>query len=167
MKRLHGWLRSRCGGRTGQHGSWRSLRGAALMEMALFLPLMLVFGLACLQFAIIFTAYLNMVNVTRDAARWVTIHPHVIDASTVTTVKTRLPAAMTANALTLTFSPACGALSSGKCTGRTTGTRIEARATYTITSHLFLPASFGFGSIVVAIPTTLPSYSIFMQVEPS
>jgi hypothetical protein len=137
------------------------------MEMAVFLPLILVFGLACMQFAIIFTAYLNMVNVTRDAARWVTIHPHVIDSATVTTVKSRLPAGMTGANLTMTMAPTCAALTSGKCAGRTTGAQISVTSTYNITSLVFLPSSFGFGSIVVAIPTTLPTYSIFMQVEPS
>jgi len=137
------------------------------MEMAVFLPLMLVFGLVCMQFAIIFTAYLNMVNVTRDAARWVAIHPHVIDSSTVTTVKSRLPAGMTGANLTLTFSPTCSALSGGVCTSRTTGSSIAATSSYNISSLLFLPSSFGFGSIVVTIPTTLPTYTITMQVEPA
>ena len=165
MNTLYRWLRTRAGGRRPQ--GWRSLKGAALMEMAVFLPLMLVFGLVCIQFAIIFTAYLNMVNVTRDAARWVAIHPHVVDSSTVTTVKGRLPAGMTGGNLTITFSPACSALSSGLCTNRPTGTQISATSTYNITPLLFLPSTFGFGSIVVTIPTTLPTYTIFMQVEPA
>jgi hypothetical protein len=137
------------------------------MEMAVFLPLMLVFGLVCMQFAIIFTAYLNMVNVTRDAARWVSVHPHVIDSSTSTAVRSRLPAGMTSANLTMTFSPACTSLSSGKCSTRTTGSQISVASTYNITSLLFLPSSFGFGSIVIAIPRTLPTYTMFMQVEPS
>jgi hypothetical protein len=97
----------------------------------------------------------------------VAVHPHVIDSSTVTTVKGRLPVGLTGSNLTITFSPACTALSSGKCTGRDSGVQISATSTYTITSHLFLPTSLGWGSWVVAIPQTLPSYTIYMQVEPS
>ena len=60
--------------------------------LALFLPLILVFGLACIQFAVIFMAFVNVQNVTRDGARWVSVHPHVIDSDTIATVKGRLPA---------------------------------------------------------------------------
>lgn len=165
MMRPNRWLVSRW--RRRRACRRRTSRGAALVEMAVFMPLMLVFGLACMQFAVIFTAYLNMVNVTRDAARWVAIHPHVVDTSTVTTVKGRLPAGMTPANLTLTFAPACSALTSGLCTNRPAGTQISATSTYNINSLLFLPSSFGFGSIVVTIPATLPSYTIFMQVEPT
>jgi hypothetical protein len=137
------------------------------MELAVFMPLILVFGLACLQFAVIFTAYMNVMQVTRDATRWVAVHPHVIDSSTESTIRARLPAGISSGALTFAFSPACTSLSSGKCTARTSGTQISVASTYNITSHLFLPSSLGWGSMVVAIPTTLPTYTIFMHVEPS
>lgn len=142
-------------------------RGQSVLELAIFMPLILVFGLACIQFAIVFIAYINVLNVTRDAARWVAVHPHVIDTSTVTTVKSRLPSGITGANLTIAFTPACSSLTSGKCTGRDPGTQIRATSTYTITPHLFLPTTLGWGSWVVAIPQTLPSYSIFMQVEPT
>lgn len=147
----------------------RRQRGQSVLEMAIFLPLILVFGLVCIQFAVIFIAYINVLNVTRDAARWVAVHPHVIDSSTVSTIKdvSRLPPGLTASALTLTFSPTCTALASGKCTGRDPGVQISATSTYTITQHLFLPSSFGWGTWRIAIPTTLPAYTIYMQVEPN
>jgi hypothetical protein len=141
-----------------------------VLELALFLPLLLLFGLACIQFAVIFMAYLNVMNATRDAARWVSVHPHVIDSTTTTTVKAsgRLPTGLNSGALTLAYTPTCTALNTnGKCAGRDTGTEITVTSTYTITSHLFLPSSFGWGSMTIAIPQTLPTYAIHMQVEPS
>jgi len=153
---------------------WRSTRGQSVLEMAIFMPLLLIFGLACLQFAVLFMAYINVANVTRDAARWVSVHPNVIDgntdgstaSSTNKTVKDRLPAGLTKSALTMSFSPACTALSSGKCTGRDAGTRIIVSSTYVISQHLFLPSTFGYGSMAITIPSTLPTYTINMQVEP-
>jgi hypothetical protein len=142
-------------------------RGQTLLELAVFLPLILIFGLACIQFAIIFTAYMNVIQVTRDATRWVAVHPHVIDSTTESAIRSRLPAGVSSGALTFAFSPACTALSSGKCTARTSGAQISVTSTYNITSHLFLPSSLGWGTLTVAIPTTLPAYTIFMQVEPS
>ena len=148
----------------------RTSRGQSIVELAIFMPLILVFGLACIQFAIIFTAYLNVMQVARDAGRWVSVNPHKIDTGTGSTealIKTRLPAGLSANALSLTFSPACSSLSSGRCTNRPVGTTISTTATYTITSHLFLPTSFGWGAFVVTIPTNALTYTYVLQVEPS
>lgn len=137
------------------------------MELALFLPILLTFSLACIQFAIIFTAYVNVINATRDAARWVSVHPHVLDSSSDATVRARLPNGISSAALTLAFNPPCTSLSDGKCTARTPGAQLSVASTYNIASHLFLPSSLGWGPLTVAIPTTLPTYTIFMQVEPS
>jgi hypothetical protein len=32
---------------------------------------------------------------------------------------------------------------------------------------LFVPSTLGWGTLSVTIPTTLPAYSMFMQVEPT
>ena len=148
----------------------RSLRGQSIVELAIFMPLILTFGLACLQFAVIFAAYMNVIQVTRDAARWVSVHPHVIDTGTGSTdalIRSRLPSGVSSAALTMSFNPPCTTIVGGRCTTRITGSQISVTSTYVITSHLFLPSSFGWGSLVVAIPQTLPAYTIYMQVEPS
>jgi Flp pilus assembly protein TadG len=149
-------------------------RGQSLVELALVLPVLLFFGLACVQFALLFRAYDDMVNVTRDAARWVAVHPQVVDGSTgvndgttLGTVRGRLPASIKSSRLTMSITPACAALSSGVCTGRTTGTQIYVDSSYDVSDILFLPTSFGWGTWAVTIPTTLPHYRIYMQVEPS
>ncbi|MCC7370496.1 MAG: pilus assembly protein [Chloroflexi bacterium] len=145
----------------------RAQRGQSLVEMAVFLPLIAFFGLACVQFAVVFIAYINVINTTRDAARWIAVHPHVIDSTNLATVQGRLPAALNAAALTMTVSPTCTALTSGKCSGRTGGTQLSVTSSYNIASHMFLPTSFGFGSMVIRMPTSLPNYTIVMQVEPT
>jgi hypothetical protein len=38
---------------------------------------------------------------------------------------------------------------------------------YVITPHIFLPTTFGFGSMVVQIPTADLTYTLRMQVEPT
>ncbi|MGE3269327.1 MAG: TadE/TadG family type IV pilus assembly protein [Chloroflexota bacterium] len=144
-----------------------SRRGQSLVELAIFLPLVAFFGLACVQFAVIFTAYINVMNTTRDAARWVSVHPHVIDTTNLNTVRSRLPAGMVSANLTMVVTPACSSLTGGKCITRVSGTQISVASTYNIAAHMFLPTSFGYGSMVIRIPTTLPTYTIFMQVEPN
>ena len=145
----------------------RSQRGQSLVEMAIFLPLIAFFGLACVQFAVLFVTYINVMNTTRDAARWIGVHPHVIDTTNLNLVRGRLPASISSAALTMVVTPACTSLTAGKCTNRPNGAQISVASTYNITSHLFLPTSFGYGSMVISVPTTLPTYTIFMQVEPN
>jgi len=167
MNGLRRWSRPRIGRLGLVRPGARRQRGQALLELAVFLLLILIFGPACMQFAVIFIAYMNVVQVTRDATRWVAVHPYVIDSATESTIRGRLPSGISSGALTLTFTPPCTALSSGKCTARTSGSQISVRSRYTITSHLSVPSSLGWGTLTVAIPTTLPDYEVFMQVEPS
>jgi len=150
--------------------------GQSLVELALVLPLLLFFGLACIQFALIFTVYINVINVTRDAARWVAVHPQVLDGdkntsgTTIYTVFQRLPPGLTASRLTIAISPTCTAISAGKCStsaARNAGDNITVTSTYDLTDVLFLPATIGWGSWRIGIPQTLPSYSMTLQVEPS
>jgi len=135
--------------------------------MAIFMPLVAFFGLACVQFAVVFIAYINVMNTTRDAARWISVHPHATDATNLALIRGRLPQSISSAALTMVVTPACTSLSSAKCTARTPGVQISVASTYNIAGHIFLPTSFGYGSMVISVPTTLPTYTIFMQVEPN
>ena len=154
-------------GRTGRQTSC-SGRGQSLVEIALLLPVVLFFGLACIQFALIFRTYDDLVNVTRDAARWVSVHAQNTDATTRTAVTGRLPAGITAARLTLDFDPRCDTLNANNtCTGRTTGTQIQTTATYDLTDVLFIPTTLGWGNWAIRIPAGPLTYSIYMQVEPS
>lgn len=66
-------------------------RGQVFTELALVLPLLLIFIMTCLQFVIVFNTYMSVMNVARDASRWLVIHPHATDAVTRSTVNARLP----------------------------------------------------------------------------
>lgn len=138
-----------------------------MVELAIFMPMIAFFGLACVQFAVVFIAYVNVMNTTRDAARWIVVHANATDADNLALVRGRLPASISSGALTMTVEPACSSLTSGKCVNRPSGTQLYVESTYSITSHLFLPTSFGYGSMVIRMPTSLPAYRIYMQVEPT
>jgi hypothetical protein len=165
LQRLRIWARNRAARLRGG----KVQRGQSVLELAIFLPLLLVFTMACIQFAIVFIAYMNVLSVTRDAARWVAVHPHVVDSSTIATVtaSTRLPPGLKAANLTLSFSPTCTSLTNGKCSNRDAGTTIYASSVYTLTGHMFLPTTYGWGSWRITLPTALPEYRVYMQVEPS
>jgi Flp pilus assembly protein TadG len=152
----------------------RRTRGQSLVELALVLPVLLFFGLACVQFALIFRTYDDLLQVTRDAGRWVSVHPQVADGNTgvsdgttIGTVRGRLPASIKTSRLQMAIVPACAAPSGGVCAGRTTGATIAVTSTYDFTDVLFLPTTFGWGSWSIRLPSTSLSYTITMQVEPS
>lgn len=142
-------------------------QGQVYVELALVLPIFTVLVFGCLQFALIFNTYLSVMNVTRDYTRWLVTHPHTTDAAARAQLDTRLPNQVSAANLTTTVTPSCSALVSGQCSGRTLGTQLTVTASYDITGLLFLPSTFNLAGQVIAIPSTLPAYSLTMLVEPT
>ena len=135
--------------------------------MALLMPFLVLFGLVCVQFAVLYLAYMSVVTATRDAARWTSVHPHALDSTTVAQVNARLPTNLNSARLTIAITPACTTLVSGKCSARTPGAQLEVTLTYDVTDILFLPATINLPGFSASIPRTLPAYSMFVQVEPS
>jgi Flp pilus assembly protein TadG len=135
--------------------------GQALVELALFVPVMLTFALFCLQVALIFFAYLSVLNASRDVGRWLAVHPHTVDATTIATIRSRLPSGLDSADLAITISPTCTALVTGKCPNRPVGARLAVTMTYDVADHVILPV------FPIELPTTLPAYTLHMAVEPS
>jgi Flp pilus assembly protein TadG len=145
----------------------RDQRGQALVELALYLPIMAVFIMACFQFAIIFYDYLSVMNAARDVGRWLVVHPHTIDATTEAAIRGRLPSNLDGGSLTIAISPPCANLVSGKCASRPTDAQVGVTFNYDVSSHLFLPADYGIGALQIHFPTSLPAYTLYMVVEPN
>ena len=135
--------------------------GQALTELALYVPVMLSFSLFCLQLALIFFAYLSVLNASRDVGRWLAVHPHTVDATAIATIRSRLPTGLDAGALDIAISPTCPTLDHNKCPNRPVGARIAITMTYDAAGHVILPL------FPTELPTTLPAYTMHMAVEPS
>jgi Flp pilus assembly protein TadG len=140
-------------------------KGQALLELGLIMPVLLIFSMTVTQLGILFLTYLSVMDSSRDIARWVVVHPHVTDATTIAQVKSRLPANLNPNNLTVAMSPACAALVNGKCPNRNVGDRITFTLTYDATPVIFLPSQFRIGSLQTQVPTNLPPYTMYMMVE--
>jgi Flp pilus assembly protein TadG len=136
----------------------RTEKGQALVELTLVFPIMITFSLFCLQVALIFFAYLSVLNASRDVGRWLAVHPHTVDATTIATIRSRLPSGLDSDALNITIAPICTALNQNKCPNRPVGARLEVTMTYDAIGHVILPLD---------LPTTLPPYTLHMAVEPS
>jgi Flp pilus assembly protein TadG len=135
----------------------RDDHGQSMVEFAFFMPVLGFFLLAALQVGLFFLATLNLSNATRDATRWLAVHPDNTDASFQSLIRGRLPGSLDPNRLTITTSPACASLSGGVCLGRGPGTLLQVTLTYDASS--LVVAHF------VYLPTTQLSYTMHMRVE--
>jgi hypothetical protein len=135
--------------------------------MAIYLPITLAFSFVCLQLAMVFFAYLSVLNASRDVGRWLAVNPHTIDSVAEATIRSRLPSGLNGAALDVDFSPSCVSLSNHQCVDRPVGARLAVTMNYDLASHLFLPTTFELGDLTVALPTRLPAYTLNMAVEPS
>jgi Flp pilus assembly protein TadG len=145
----------------------RGQEGQSLVELALYLPIMVAFIFTCFQLAVIFYDYLSVMNAARDIGRWLVVHPHTLDSTAIAAIRSRLPSNLDSSSLNIAVSPACTSFTSGKCPNRPVDARLSVTFTYDVRSHLFLPRTFGFGTLQVTFPTTLPSYTLHMVVEPN
>jgi Flp pilus assembly protein TadG len=143
--------------------------GQAIVELALVLPMLCVVTFTCFQIAILFLAYLSVMNTTRDLSRWVAVHPNTTDSVAYAALRPRVPPNLNSDSLHLTFDiqPPCSVLSAqNTCAGRAPGTQMSFTTTYDATSLIFLPTTFGCCGFYGSLPTQLPTYRIYMNAEP-
>ena len=159
--------------------SWRQNARRApsqsLVEFALVMPLLVVIFAVLLQFGILFMVYLNIMHITRDTARWLSVHPDNTDATVQAYVLGHLPTYLVAANFTWSFagasstwpwSPNCTALSSGQCTTRTALSQQRVSFNYNAVPHVLLPTTLGNGYWRVTVPWSLPRYDYYVMIEP-
>ena len=144
----------------------RGQEGVALVEFALAAPIFLFVLLAALQLAVIVMQDYSLRQVTRETARWLAIHPDNTDAAVLAHARAVAMAGMRSDGFTSVIAtPACPALSGGRCSGRDSGSMVSVEIRYSLTRSLFLPTSFGLGSARVSFPTDLPPQRVSVMVE--
>src|SRR3981081_2126561 len=60
----------------------RKLKGQALVELAIVMPILVGIIAVLFQLGILFVAYLSLVHEMRDIGRWAAVHPDTIDGAT-------------------------------------------------------------------------------------
>jgi Flp pilus assembly protein TadG len=160
----------------------RRENGQALVELALVLPLFMLFVFVTIQLSLVFVAYYSETRMARETARWLAINSSSTDLEVAQHVQnTMLPglvngapgtsAGDTTNAkypvgkMTVTFT-ACGA-STPPCThvNRAPGATLYVDMSYDVRNLLFLPSTFRLGTLSISLPTTLPAYRVYVMVE--
>ncbi len=132
--------------------------GQSILELAILMPLMMLFIMTALQFALVAFAYLGLTNATREAIRWIALHPDTIDTVTTATIKSGVPSTLDPAKVSVVITPACSALTSGKCPNRDAGAQLSVSLTYDATTLALFPG--------LVMPTLTPSYTMYMRAEP-
>jgi Flp pilus assembly protein TadG len=66
-------------------------RAQALVELALVMPLMVGIVAVLFQYGILFMSYLSVIHMTRDAGRWLSVHPDSQDSDVMLYVTKDMP----------------------------------------------------------------------------
>lgn len=170
-------------------------RAQALVELALVMPVLVGIIVILFQVGILFISYLSVVHMTRDVARWLTVHPDTLDGAkgdclapnvapfytaANRTLYRRMcddaPGVIDYKNVTITILPgyvqtpaqaARTCTSTLPCASRPAGAELRIQLKYDASSAVFLPASYHFGPFInVDLNTNLPPYEYSLMVEP-
>ncbi len=138
----------------------------ALVEFALTVPIFIFTTLVALQIAFVMGQYFNVMQVARETARWVAVHPHTVDTDVIARANELLRPGMHSSRMTsVAPTPACPSLdANGLCAARASGDALTLTITYDAADVVFLPTVFRVGG-VVTLPTTLPTYRTTVLIE--
>ncbi len=141
--------------------------GQSLVEFALALPFFFFALLVAIQLAVFVGEYYNLMQVTRETARWVAINPDTTD-STVLDYSRSLarPGMLATRFVSVTTTPPCPTLDAqGHCSARVEASPLSVELKYDVSHAIFLPTKFQLGRITASIPSDLPSYRVSVTIE--
>lgn len=132
----------------------KNIRGQAMIEFALVMPILMLVIFVFLQLGILLNNYLILNHLAREGARYAAVNSDY-DSDTTTYVQSIIPSMINQNNLTIAVSP-----SEGDST-RTRGNPITVTLTYDFSDNIFLPTTF----FNFQLPTTFPTISAAMVIE--
>ena len=167
----------------------RRERGQAITEFAIALPMFAMFVFVVIQLGLLFVAYYSETRMARETARWLAIHPMSTDLEVAQHVyDTMLPGLVRGNApptnankdtanstvadteyvignMHARFTSCPSAPCANSNVKRGTSQTLYVQMSYDVSSLLFLPSTFHFGSLTTKLPTKLPPYKVSVMVE--
>lgn len=129
--------------RVNRFPGWRERRGAALLEFALVMPILLVVGMAMVQYAIIMKTTHELTNISREGARYAALNA-VKDKPDYSATKSYI--AQVADSCSIKADK-LGTITIDTPNGVKIGEPVNVDVTYNMGQKLFLPANFFFISI--------------------
>lgn len=155
-----------------RHARGRLMRsrrpGQSLAEAAITSMMVVMVLLVTLQLALVAAQAYSAQYVAQSTARWLAVRIDTIDSAVVTQANvyaSGLPGMSGGGLASVTVSPSCTALSSGKCTNRDSGDAITVTVTSSLTAVMFLPTSYGPSNFRFTLPSTMPAIAYTVLLE--
>jgi Flp pilus assembly protein TadG len=161
------------------------VKGQALVELAITLPLFVMVVFMTIELALLFVAYYSETSMARESARWLAVHsnttvdddlaahvqltmlPGLVNSTTHVTTSgtTSVDAVATVGAMTVRYTPCVSNQTVCTHNNRVAGATLYVEMSYDVSNLIFLPTTFRFGSLETNVPTSLPAYRVYVMVE--
>lgn len=138
------------------------------MEAALTAGIAIMTILVTLQLSLVAAQAFSARYVAQSTARWLAVRMDTIDAAVVAQANVyaaSLPGLSGGGLASVTVSPSCAALVSGKCPGRDTGGAVSVTVNTSLAPVMFLPTSFGIPPFAFTLPTSMPAITYTVLLE--
>jgi len=142
--------------------------GQTLAESAITSAIVVMTLLVTLQLSLVAAQAYSAQYVAQSTARWLAVRIDTLDPAVVTQAgayASGLPGMSGGGLASVTISPSCTALTSGKCANRDVGDPITVTVTSSLTAVMFLPTTFGVSPFRFTLPTTMPAISYTVLLE--
>jgi hypothetical protein len=141
------------------------------------MPMLVAIFAVLLQIGILFMVFLNLLHVTRDTARYLSVHPDQTDAQVQTYVQSHVPSYLVWSNFSFSFAsadtndwpwyPNCVALNAaGRCASRPTYEQQRVALVYDVASHILLPQNIGASYWRISVPWSIARYEYYVMIEP-
>ncbi|MGE3269328.1 MAG: hypothetical protein AB7P40_11310 [Chloroflexota bacterium] len=163
-RRLRWWRRrpSLSGIRTGRQS------GQAVVEAALTTLISVITVVVVLQLSLVVAQLFGTAHVARETSRWLAVRIDTIDSAVVAQANTyaaNLPGVGSGGISSVTVTPSCVSLTSGKCASRDTGDAVTVSVRANLARVMFLPMTYGIPPLQFRLPSTMPAIAYTVLLE--
>jgi hypothetical protein len=142
--------------------------GQAVVEAAITTMMSVVTIIVILQLSLVVAQVIGASHVARATSRWLAVRVDTIDSDVVTQANAyanNLPGISNGGISSVTVSPACTALTAGKCASRSSGDAVTVTVTANLARVMFLPTTWGIAPLQFRLPATMPpiAYTVLLE----
>lgn len=142
--------------------------GQAAVEAAITTMMSVVTIIVVLQLSLVVAQVIGASHVSRETSRWLAVRVDTIDSDVVTQANAyanNLPGISNGGISSVTISPSCTALVSGKCASRSSGDAVTVSVVANLSRVMFLPTSYGIAPLQFTLPATMPpiAYTVLLE----
>ena len=142
--------------------------GQAVVEAAITTLISVITIIVVIQLSMVVAQVIGASHVARETSRWLAVRVDTIDSAVATQAglyANNLPGISNGGIASVTVSPSCATLTSGKCASRSSGDAVTVTVTANLSRVMFLPTSYGIAPLQFRLPATMPpvAYTVLLE----